>query len=62
MLRDGETPLFVVLLLPQLEVVSQYWRLLDKPVWWSCGRTTGHDDHFCVTLSLDEEGMPCVVH
>lgn len=31
-LRSGETPLFVVLLLPQLEAVSQDWRLLDKPV------------------------------
>lgn len=31
-LRGGETPLFIVLLLPQLDVVSQYWKLLDKPV------------------------------
>lgn len=46
MLRDGETSLFVVLLLSQLEVVSQYWRLLDKPVWWSSGRVTGQDGHF----------------
>lgn len=61
-LRGGETPLFIVLLLPQLDVVSQYWKLLDKPVWWSSRRLTGQDGHFCVTLSLDEEGMPCFVH
>lgn len=61
-LRDGETSLFIVLLLPQLEVVSQYWRLLDKPVWWSSRRVTGRDGHFCVTLSLDEEGLLCIVH
>lgn len=60
-LRDGETPLFIVLLLPQLEVVSQYWRLLDKPLWWSSRRVTGQEGHFCVTLSLDE-GTPCIVH
>lgn len=61
MLRDGETPLSVVLL-TQLEVVSQCWSLLDKPVWWSSRRVTGQDGHFSVTLSLDEEGMPCIVH
>lgn len=62
MLRDGETSLFVVLLLPHLEVVSQDWRLLEKPAWLCSGRVTGQDGHFCVTLPSDEEGMPCIVH
>lgn len=61
-LRDGETPLSVVLLLTQVEVVSQCWRLLDWPVWWSSRRVAGQDGLFCVTLSLDEEGTPCIAH
>lgn len=61
MLRGGKTPVFIVLL-PQLEVVGLYWRLPDKPVWWSLRRVSGQDGCFCVTLSLDEEGMPCIVH
>lgn len=60
-LRDGGTPLFIVILLPQLKIISQYWRLLDKTVWWSSRRVTVQKGHFCVTLSLDE-GMPYIVH